>query len=154
MKSSRLALLCCAIAGLILGGCADDNNPAPVPDGLKISFLRQVDHGCVGTRDTEYDCPGTAYLGSVESVGDTLILTIHFEANCCPEFVENTSVTDGVLHIDVHDTLSACRCNCEFENEFSFLSKERGELAIEFVSWGGRPEYCMSAFDTLVTLPD
>jgi hypothetical protein len=46
----------------------------------------------MATRETSDDCPGEAHLKSMESVGDTLNLTIHFDANCCPGFVESVSL--------------------------------------------------------------
>jgi hypothetical protein len=154
MKSPRLAAFCWAIAGLAFAGCAGKDNPTPIPDGTQITFLQHENRGCTGTTREEYGCPGGAYLRSIESIGDTLFLTIHFEANCCPEFIETTSSDDGILHIDVQDTLSACRCICDYENRFSFLYDGGGEMRIEFVSRGGDPSYCVSAFDTLVTLPE
>lgn len=154
MRSPRLAVFCWAIAGLTIAGCSGEDNPSPTPEGTGITYLQHENRGCTGTTRDEYGCPGGAYLRSIESIGDTLFLTIHFEANCCPEFVESTSADGGILHIDVKDTLSACRCICDYENVFSFLFQEGGEMRIEFVSRGGRPEYCVSAFDTLVTLPE
>jgi hypothetical protein len=62
-------------------------------------------------------------------------------------------MSEGVLHIDVLDTLFACRCTCQYDNDFSFLCAERGNLGIRFVSKAGRDEYCVAAFDTLVALP-
>ena len=153
MKSPLLAAFCWAIAGLTFAGCAGSDNPAPIPDWTRLTYLQHENRGCTGPTRDGYGCPGGAYLRSIESVGDTLFLTIHFEANCCPGFIETTSEDGGILHIDVLDTLSACRCVCAYENRFSFLCDGGGELRVKFVSRGGDPIYCVSAFDTLVTLP-
>jgi hypothetical protein len=139
-------------AALICSGCGDDSNP--VNDDLSLAFLGHDNAGCSGTRDSSrYGCMGTAFLKGVEVEGDTLTLDIHFEANCCPEFYENVSFRDGRLELVVVDSAYGCRCICPFENQFSFLFGGHGDLEIDFLSTALPDSLCVSAFDTVVTLP-
>ncbi len=142
---SLLAILVCV-------SCSEDESN-PVEGELSLAFLSHTDTGCTGQKDySGVGCLGDAWLKGVDAVGDTLLLDIHFEANCCPEFYENVSFTDGKLDLIVVDNEYGCRCICAFENEFAFLFGGHGELKIDFRSLAP-DSHCVSAFDTVITLP-
>jgi len=140
------------LACIALTGCSD---PAG-GDDLTIEFVNHSDKGCASTRDSsKVECDGDAYLTGYEILGDTLVLDIHFQANCCPEFYENVSFQNGMLELVVVDSLYGCRCVCPYENEFSFLFGGHGDLQIDFMSTAAQiGPYCVSGFDTVITVPE
>jgi hypothetical protein len=118
-----------------------------------VEFLGHTDYGCVASRGGIEECLEGASLKNVEAVGDTMVLWIRFEANCCPEFTESVDYDAGVLSIAVVDTLYACRCICPFENAFRFHCEGGGDLRILFESRAGQSGSCLSGLDTTITMP-
>jgi hypothetical protein len=147
-----LGVLLVAAMGLHLSGCSEDAR-LPGETLESAAYLGHIDHGCAGQDQDLDDCEGTAFLKGFEFHADTLTLTIHFEANCCPEFVEQVVFEGDSIDIEVLDILYECDCICPFENEFAFLYAGTGDLWIHFRSLQGSGDYCVAAFDTMITLP-
>jgi hypothetical protein len=140
------------LATLIYLGCGSDSS-SPVGGDLSVDFLSHTNLGCSTRGDSVVDCDGRAILNGFDYRGDTLTLDIHFEANCCPGLTEDVSFTGGTLDIAVVDTLYGCRCICPYDDEFTFICTGSGDLRITFVSRAEPSEYCISALDTVITLP-
>ena len=143
-----LLLIALAVALVACGG--DSTSPNHRPNSVE--FLGQTDYGCTASRALT-ECLEGASLSNVEAVGDTMVLWIRFEANCCPEFTEQVTYDAGVLTIAVVDTLYGCRCICPFENAFRFHCEGKGDLRILFESRAGQSGSCLSGLDTTITMP-
>lgn len=153
MNRTAVVAILSLLVSLVSLGC-DEDNSNPVTHGLSVQFLDHTNKGCSASRDSsKYDCFGAAFLNSLEVAGDTLTLDIHFEANCCPGFNEDVSFDNSTVEIVVVDTLYGCRCICPFDNEFSFLFTGSGDLQIDFRSAALPDSFCVSSFDTVITLP-
>jgi hypothetical protein len=153
MRSRNAIPILLVVAAIAVGACGDDGT-APNTSPSSMQFLRQDDFGCAANRGGSLECDEGATLTRIEAVGDTVVLWIHFEANCCPEFTEDISYKAGELSIAVVDTLYACRCICPFENSFHFLRKGSGELHVLFESRAMRGgDVCVSGLDTTVVVP-
>ncbi len=133
---------------IVLGACSDDDSSP-----RSMEFLGQTDYGCTASRGGAEACLEGASLKNVEAIGDTVVLWIGFEANCCPEFTEIVDYDAGTLTITVVDTLYACRCICPFENAFRFLCQDVGTLRVLFESRAGHSGSCLSGLDTTITVP-
>ena len=112
-------------------------------------YLSFTDHGCQSQSglykmNSAYD----AYLAKHRLIGDTLTLTIHYWANCCPAFVDSVSIHDDTIDICIDDTLAVCDCICEYDNTFIFLFSETGTLRVRF-GWIGT----LFELDTLIHIP-
>jgi hypothetical protein len=146
----RLALILFASASLGLFGCSDDTTGVPEgPQGG--AFVRHLDRGCSRVEAPEND-PGSSFLRDFSFDGSTLILTIHFVANCCPVFAESCTVESGNIEIDLWEVESQCDCICPFDNDFIFIYKEAGDLRVHFRLLHPPNGFVVSEFDTVITL--
>lgn len=119
--------------GLLLFGllfllqfCSIENSPNYNKEPA--SFISAVHKGC----DELYKSTGGSYLEDYYFTNDTLCLTIHFTANCCPEFIDSTVVTPGHIKLYTRDTLSGCRCICDYSDDFKFVYGYEGNTRLEF----------------------
>jgi hypothetical protein len=148
MRSTKALHALLAVFVIVLGACNDDESR---PNSME--FLGHTDYGCVASRGGIEECLEGASLKNVQAIGDTLVLWIRFEANCCPEFTEQVTYDAGVLTIAVVDTLYGCRCICPFENSFRFVGEGIGEIRVLFESRAGQSGSCLSGLDTTITVP-
>lgn len=144
-----IVLVVCTTGGLM--SCSS-NDPAKTARRPSYAFLRHVDQGCTSgaessSGETPYDC----YLAGHETRGDTLALLIHFQANCCPDFIEAVAIGQGTIDIELTDGLEGCRCFCDFENEFVFYWPSAGNVAVGFSNKGAAGAV-ICEFDTVITL--
>jgi hypothetical protein len=151
MTRTTLSSLIALLVSLALVGCEDDGSPCPC-GGLTVELLDHLNRGCARAGDTTLQCDGRAAVNGFDYRGDTLTLDIHFEANCCPAFTEEVSLTDRTLSISVVDTLHGCRCTCPYDNLFTFLLSGGDELRILFTSSTAPGGACASGLDTVITL--
>jgi len=106
----------------ILLACEKDDSVIGIQDEeTKIKFLRYIDYGCADPNDLSKALQEEYYVKEHRLNKDTLTLTIHFPANCCPGFVENIAVGIDSVKIAVADTSAGCFCICEYNNDFKFL---------------------------------
>lgn len=153
MRRSNAILVPLVFVAAVLGACGDDGT-SPKRNPGSMQFLGQTDYGCVASRGGSLECLEGATVTRVEALGDTVVLWIHFEANCCPEFTEDVSYDSGELAIAVVDTLYACRCICPFENSFRFLREGGGTVRVLFESRATRGgDFCISGLDTTLSIP-
>ena len=153
MRRPRVVPALLVLFVLVFAACDEDGSP-PGAAPAAMQFLEHVDYGCVASRDGSLDCLAGADVTGVEAVGDTVVLRIRFEANCCPQFMETVTYEAGLLTIDVLDTLYACRCICPFENAFRFLAEGSGEMRLLFQSRAARGgDICLSGLDTTIAVP-
>lgn len=151
MRPTNALSLLFVVLAVALASCGGDSaSPNHRPDSVE--FLGQTDYGCTASRVLT-ECLEGASLTNVEAVGDTVVLWIRFEANCCPEFTEIVDYDAGVLDIAVVDTLYGCRCICPFENAFRFVYEGSGEMRVRFESRAGQSGSCLSGLDTTITMP-
>ena len=132
MKQATLVLVAMLLAAAGLWGCDTDQGagPGPLPEN---SFLRQVDHGCLGT-DGDDPLPVQYYCHVVDHgwQGDTLSITIAFNADCCVGFDEDVLIEGMSLHIAIRDTVPECDCHCSYRNDFLLLWHQPGEVILTF----------------------
>lgn len=132
------------------------NSRDPVrPEGGTPYLIEHIDRGCsLGSEVFTSVQGGEARLTGYSVFGDTLSLDVHFQANCCPAFVEDVVFGPGSISLDVGDTLYQCRCICSYDNTFRIHWPESGPLAFQFASrqYGSPTAIC--AFDTLIVIPD
>ena len=136
---------------LLFLGCGSDNSTGSHPGSPVL--VHQLDYGCQGHQDSVAFRTGSAWLNGYEFDGDTLTLDIHFEANCCPAFVESALLYEHAIAIEAADTLFGCRCMCDYDNEFLVPWSTPGQVAVSFKSTA--PEHdpaLICSFDTLLTL--
>ncbi|MEN8006414.1 MAG: hypothetical protein ABFS42_05330 [Candidatus Krumholzibacteriota bacterium] len=141
--------IACGLA--VFAACGSDVSPPPNEESSPY-FIEHINKGCAGDTRSTVETIGDAYLQGYSFAEDTLTLDIHFEANCCPEFVEITEVLMDRISIEVGDTLYGCRCICPYDNQFRFVWDHAGEVEIDFKSTGGSGPAVISAFDTLLVV--
>lgn len=112
---------------LLLPACSIDNSPSYNKDE-SVRFIKADHKGCRGLLKTTED----SYLVDHYYIKDTLCLNIHFRANCCPEFVDSADVSPGYIKLFVRDTLSGCRCICDYLDDYRFMYNFEGETKLEF----------------------
>lgn len=103
-----------------------------------MGYLGFKDYGCQDTFSFEKTTTKLPFLSGYRQNGDTLILSIRYEVNCCPAFVDSVSIDDHTVDITIADTLGICDCICVFDNPFAFLSPQGDTLSVRF-GWKGRP---------------
>jgi len=114
-----------------------------------IYYLEFTDYGCSGNElKLGKAAESGVYLKNYFFNKDTLTLRIHYTANCCPGFVDSVSVTGNEVGIALADTLRGCRCICDYDNDFSFLYNDTGELRIIFKWWDITHTQLVTAMDT------
>ncbi len=113
-------------------------------------FLAVTERGCVPEFDGGPLQPHTAYLVDHAFDGDTLVLTIHFTANCCPDFQVMPELGPQTIDLQVDDPLHECDCYCTYQEDFSLLWSAPGELYLSFRCTEGPAVVC--SFDTLFTV--
>ena len=134
MRTVLLFLALILLAGASPWGCGTDRDggPRPTPED---SFLRQIDHGCQAV--DEHDPPPVNYYCHVADHGwqaDTLSIAIAFKADCCVGFVTDVLIEGMSIDIAVRDTVIECDCVCSYRNDFLFLWREPGEVALTFTN--------------------
>lgn len=151
-KAAGLAL----VLSLVALACAalEPGQSNPQDEGALARFLGHVNHGCMGRGDSARQADSGCFLTAATLHEDTLALSIHFGANCCPAFVESTEVSRQAIFITLADTLYGCRCMCEYDNGFLFLWPRRGHLAIHFRTSVPPSHGGACGFDTLISLDD
>lgn len=141
------------ILGLVfLCSACDSYRSTAEPKVSSPCLLEHINTGCVQESETYRLGLDDAYIRGYSYNGDTLALDIHFEANCCPAFVEKVDFLNKGISIEVGDTLYNCRCICPYNNTFRFLWCESGEIEIIFKSTGWRRSTPICSFDTLIVL--
>jgi hypothetical protein len=126
--------------------CGDNGNKPTAPAG-SITYRRTDHYPCRHDQGKSKETTACAYLKTASFDGSSLALTIHFEANCCPSFVNTINVTDRTIEIAVADTLHECRCTCPYEDDFVFSCPTQGNVTVRFQTENGS-----CAFDTLIAL--
>ena len=147
MKKQMMYLIIITIITLIWAACNRDHivdADKPAPD---LEYLSFTNHGCQGQGGLTKSLSTSSYLARHQVVGDTLILTIHHDANCCPAFIDSISLHENRVDISIDDTLRGCKCICQYENEFAFLNPGNGPFRVRF-GWMGSP----FELDTLIQL--
>ena len=119
------------------------------PFGNYIGF---TDNHCQNEGDVLAKLDTRKYVRDYWFNRDTLTLQIHYTANCCPGFVVDVDVEDHVVEIAIADTLRGCLCICEYNNDFSFLYDDEGELRILFKWWDISHTQLFTEMDTTITL--
>ncbi len=145
LRSVRLLALLVSLVCILQCSSDKTNQPEPSPSA---SFLEHTNHGCAS--GGALDQPAAAHLMDYTANGDTLVLRVKFEANCCPEFREDVDVSSDSIAIVVTDDEYGCRCICPYENEFSFLWPHSGSITLVFQS--RYADGVISKFDTLLTI--
>jgi hypothetical protein len=133
---------------LIAGAGCKKKSTEPVDTSLQLEYVGLTDNGCLG-----HDAPARApdhesHLVDHTIEGDLLTLTIHYEANCCPAFVDSIRLANQTVEIFIEDTLHGCRCLCDYENDFAFNYSGSGTLHLLF-GWFDEP----FSLDTTIVLP-
>jgi hypothetical protein len=153
-----LALLLIPAGIVNLGlGCSttesdDDGGLGPGNGDPEIAFLEHLDKGCAGEERDPQRVDVPAFLKGYTYDEGILVLTIRFDANCCPGFCEDVVIDGNEVQIDLADTLSNCRCTCTFENDFSFACSGADELFIRFRATDEPGQSFTSGVDTLLVL--
>ena len=127
-------------------------------DPLKSKYDGMVDGNYHGFTDNHCQDEGDVlakmdtriYVQDYRFNQDTLTLQIHYSANCCPGFVVDIDVEDHVVEIAIADTLRGCLCICEYNNDFSFLYDQEGELRILFKWWDITHTQLVTEMDTTI----
>ena len=142
--------VCCLI---VVCNVNKDPVKSEQPAEVSVFYLEFTDNGCHGNEsglDKALDT-GT-YLQNYFFNKDTLTLRIHYSANCCPGFVDSVAVNDNVVEIALADTLHGCRCICDYDNDFSFLYTNEGELRLIFKVWELPENIFTTVLDTTFTI--
>jgi hypothetical protein len=139
--------------GLVALSCSESTSD-PAAYSLSGEFLDHVNDGCSNLETGAIGSGCVSHLNGYEIEGDTLVLDIHFVANCCPRFSEDISFDNSRVDIVVIDTRYGCDCICPFDNEFSFEFTGSGELHIDFLSAASPDSHIVCVFDTLINIPD
>jgi len=143
-------LLCC-----LLIFCDINKEPlnSDEPTGAATKYFEFTDYGCQGNElNLDKATFSKTFLQKYFFNKDTLTLRIHYSANCCPAFVDSVSVTQNLVEIALADTLNGCRCVCDFDNDFSFLYYDEGELRIIFKWWDMPKNQFITEMDTTIFL--
>ena len=139
--------LCLLVLLLSWAGC-EKKSTDPVDTSLRLQYVGLSDHGCVQLEEPAMAPSRTPYLAYHTVEGDDLTLTIHYEANCCPAFVDSIRLMDQTVEILIEDTLQGCLCICDFENDFAFTYSGSGTLHLLF-GWFDEP----FSLDTTIVMP-
>ncbi len=153
MRRAAVLAAVLSLATLVCAACAPDQSDQ-YDDSASVKFLGHLNHGCGGRGDSTRQKQSGCSLTAATLHEDTLELSIHFGANCCPAFVESTEITRRAIFITLADTLYGCRCMCEYDNDFLFLWPHRGRLAIHFRTSVPPGHGGECAFDTLINVDD
>lgn len=148
MKTRILVFTIVASIVLAWSACNRDHTVNADKSASNLEYLFFMDHGCRGQEVLGKANSSGPYLAKHRISGDTLILTIHHEANCCPAFVDSIIIHENMVDICIDDTLRGCKCMCEYENDFTFLNPGTGTLRVRF-GWMGSP----FELDTLIQVP-
>ncbi|MBN2413925.1 hypothetical protein JXQ31_19785 [candidate division KSB1 bacterium] len=109
-----------------------------------------TDNHCIDNGDALFKLNSRIYLRAYRFIQDTLTLQIHYTANCCPAFVVDVDINDNVVEIAIADTLRACLCICEYNNDFTFLYDKEGVLRVLFKWWDITHTQLSTEMDTTV----
>jgi len=150
---SRRMVVLVVILGLAVLAIACESDGPSRPTGEFPYLIAHIDRGCVPGTEAATPSLAGAYLTAFSVDGDTLSLDVHFQANCCPGFVEDVAFEPSLISIDVGDTLYGCRCICDYDNTFRLRWPDPGPVGIHFASrrYGSPSAIC--SFDTLIVLP-
>ena len=141
MKTFRVLTILFFCILIIQMGCERFLSVLSPPEegrNAEIEYLLFNDSGCTGSSKRSQSLSDETYLAGYRLFNDTLTVTIHYQANCCPAFIDSVSIDGNRIDIQIDDTLNGCRCLCEYENEFKFLYNESGRLYLRF-GWMGQP---------------
>lgn len=128
-------------------GCKKKSTEPEEPS-FHMEYAGLTNNGCLGL-DTPARVPNrNPYLVNHIIQDDLLTLTIHYEANCCPAFIDSIRLMDQTVEILIKDTLNGCRCLCDYENGFAFIYSGSGTLHLLF-GWFEEP----FSLDTTIVLP-
>lgn len=115
---------------------------------LNLEYLSFTNNGCGGGKLGKTNYADAPCLSKQGMFGDTLILTVHYWANCCAAVRDSVSLHDATADILLADTAEThCRCICGHDNDFSFLFSGSGALRVRF-GWIGGP----FELDTLIQI--
>jgi len=138
---------------IALTGCQKDKSVTGIKDQeTKIEFLRFINYGCAGPNLLEKVLQNDYYLKDYRLHNDTLTLTIHFIANCCPDFSDKVYVSENNVNITLADKSPGCYCICEYNNDFTFLYTGGNTLHVLFRFMDFGDEGYTTRIDTLVVL--
>jgi hypothetical protein len=112
-----------------------------------LEYVSFTDHGCRG-HDLGKADSSAPYLLKHQTASGILTLTVHYSANCCPAFTDSVSIHENTVDITFDDTLRACKCVCEYDNDFAFTYSGSDWVRVRFGGRGGPFE-----LDTLIQLP-
>ncbi|NQT25141.1 hypothetical protein HQ585_07295 [candidate division KSB1 bacterium] len=142
-----IVLLCVLITLISWAGCKKKTTD-PVDTSLHLIYLEHLNNGCLELEEPAMAPSRDPYLVGHTIEGNDLTLTIHYEANCCPAFVDSIRLMDQTVEILIDDTLQGCRCICDYENDFAFNYSGSGALHLLF-GWFNEP----FSLDTTIVLP-
>ncbi len=153
MKAIYYIIFVSFIVLISLSGCQKDDSVTGTKDeGTKIEFLRFTDYGCASEKGLEKPLQNDYYLKGYRLNKDTLTLTVHFPANCCPDFSDSIYVSDNNVNITLADKSPGCYCICEYNNDFSFLYSGGNTIHLVFRFMDFGDEGYTTRIDTLVIL--
>jgi len=132
-----IVLLCVLITLISWAGCKKKTTD-PVDTSIQLEYMGLSDNGCLEVGEPAMAPSRGPYLTDHTIEGDGLTLTIHYEANCCPAFVNSIKLRDETVEIQIDDTLHGCRCICDYENDFTFSYSGTGTLHLLF-GWFNEP---------------
>jgi len=137
----------------ILLACEKDDSVIGIQDEeTKIKFLRYIDYGCANTNDLSKALQKEYYVKEHRLNKDTLTLTIHFPANCCPDFSDKITISDNNVNITLADKSPGCYCICEYNNDFTFLYTGGKTIRVIFRFMDFGDDGYTTRIDTLVVL--
>ncbi len=118
-----------------------------------LRFLSFTDYHCQDESEgLAKNLSSRVYIVNHFMNGDTLTLRIHYEANCCPAFVNETTVSQGNIVIAIADTLRNAKCMCDYENDYKFLYSYKGDLRVIFKWWDINHENLTTYMDTTIVI--
>lgn len=126
-----LSLLPCVLLGSSCGSKDSPGRPDPEP-----GLIDHLSYGCQGNPGKAAE--DTTSLIWAEFQADSLVLWIHFTANCCPEFVDSVFVesrldgSDGRVTLVVSDVGDGCHCMCLFEDRFTIHTSLEPPVSLHF----------------------
>ena len=121
MKTIYIVICMILCIFFIFLACEKEKSITGVKDQeTKIKFLRYIDYGCANTNDLSKALQKEYYVKEHRLNKDTLTLTIHFPANCCPDFSDKVYVSENNVNIRLADKSPGCFCICEYDNDFTF----------------------------------
>jgi hypothetical protein len=121
-----------------------------VQQQIEIGYLHFNDYGCSNNEGIFRSAGDSAYLKKFHYHNDTLTLTFHFNANCCPAFIDSIAISGNSVDIALTDTLSGCRCICPFDDDFMFYFRGQGKLNIQFMTKDRTSQKYVSLVDTVI----